>query len=197
MAPDIVPIRSGSAGPTSRSSTSTCPDSTASPRRRNCTMQLPSCRTLIVTNLARAGTLRRALAAHVSGYMLKDAPPEQLTDAIRNVAAGPQGHRPAAGAWPCGTAGRIRCRHASTRFSGSPPEGAGPDGDRDGAAPVGRNGAQLPDDDRDQAERAQPGRRDQDRVRRGLAAVVRAAQLRTLCAQGLASPTAAPASCCA
>jgi two-component system response regulator DesR len=50
--------------------------------------ELPSCRTLIVTNLARAGTLRRALAAHVSGYILKDAPPEQLTSAIRRVAAG-------------------------------------------------------------------------------------------------------------
>jgi two-component system response regulator DesR len=50
--------------------------------------KLPSCRTLILTNLGRAGTLRRALAAHVSGYMLKDAPPEQLATAIRNVAAG-------------------------------------------------------------------------------------------------------------
>jgi two-component system response regulator DesR len=50
--------------------------------------KLPSCRTLILTNLGRAGTLRRALAAHVSGYMLKDAPPEQLAQAIRNVAAG-------------------------------------------------------------------------------------------------------------
>jgi two-component system, NarL family, response regulator DesR len=50
--------------------------------------ELPSCRTLIVTSLARAGTLRRALAAHVSGYLLKDAPPEQLTAAIRRVAAG-------------------------------------------------------------------------------------------------------------
>jgi two-component system response regulator DesR len=50
--------------------------------------ELPACRTLIVTNLARAGTLRRALAAHVSGYILKDAPPEHLTAAIRRVAAG-------------------------------------------------------------------------------------------------------------
>ncbi len=50
--------------------------------------RLPSCRTLILTNLGRAGTLRRALAAHVSGYMLKDAPPEQLATAIRNIAAG-------------------------------------------------------------------------------------------------------------
>jgi two-component system, NarL family, response regulator DesR len=50
--------------------------------------KLPSCRTLILTNLGRAGTLRRAHAAHVSGYMLKEAPPEQLAMAIRNIAAG-------------------------------------------------------------------------------------------------------------
>jgi two-component system response regulator DesR len=50
--------------------------------------KLPSCRTLILTNLSRAGTLRRAHAAHVSGYMLKDAPPEQLATAIRSIAAG-------------------------------------------------------------------------------------------------------------
>jgi len=50
--------------------------------------EMPACRILIVTNLARAGTLRRALAAHVAGYILKDAPPEQLTAAIRRVAAG-------------------------------------------------------------------------------------------------------------
>ena len=50
--------------------------------------ELPACRTLILTNLSRAGTLRRALAAHVSGYMLKDAPPEQLARAIRNIATG-------------------------------------------------------------------------------------------------------------
>ena len=50
--------------------------------------KMPSCRTLILTNLGRSGTLRRALAAHVCGYMLKDAPPEQLATAIREVAAG-------------------------------------------------------------------------------------------------------------
>jgi two-component system, NarL family, response regulator DesR len=49
---------------------------------------MPQCRVLILTNLGRAGTLRRALAAHVAGYMLKDAPPEQLATAIRNIAAG-------------------------------------------------------------------------------------------------------------
>jgi two-component system, NarL family, response regulator DesR len=50
--------------------------------------ELPSCPTLILTNLGRAGNLRRALAAHVSGFLLKDAPPEHLAWAIRNVVAG-------------------------------------------------------------------------------------------------------------
>ena len=50
--------------------------------------KMPSCPTLILTNLGRAGTLRRALAAHVRGYMLKDAPPERLAAAVREVAAG-------------------------------------------------------------------------------------------------------------
>ncbi|MBO0806680.1 MAG: response regulator transcription factor [Actinobacteria bacterium] len=49
---------------------------------------LPTCPTLILTNLGRSGTLRRALDAHVCGYMLKDAPPEQLARAIRDVADG-------------------------------------------------------------------------------------------------------------
>jgi two-component system response regulator DesR len=51
-------------------------------------VELPSCPTLIVTNLGRAGNLRRALAAHVSGFLLKDAPPEHLAWAIRSVVAG-------------------------------------------------------------------------------------------------------------
>jgi two-component system response regulator DesR len=50
--------------------------------------ELPRCRTLILTNLGKAGTVRRALAAGVYGYMLKNAPPEALAVAIRNVAAG-------------------------------------------------------------------------------------------------------------
>jgi two-component system response regulator DesR len=50
--------------------------------------EVPGCKTLILTNLGRAGMLRRALDAHVSGYILKDAPPEQLAKAIRSIAAG-------------------------------------------------------------------------------------------------------------
>jgi two-component system response regulator DesR len=50
--------------------------------------QLPEVRTLILTGLSRPGNLRRALSAKVGGFLLKDAPPAQLADAIRNVAAG-------------------------------------------------------------------------------------------------------------
>ncbi|HEV2779426.1 MAG TPA: response regulator transcription factor [Actinophytocola sp.] len=50
--------------------------------------RVPQTRTLILTGLGRPGTLRRALAAKVSGFLLKDAPPAELADAIRRVAAG-------------------------------------------------------------------------------------------------------------
>ena len=49
---------------------------------------MPTCKTLILTRLGRGGNLRRARDAHVSGYLLKDAPPDQLAAAIRSVAAG-------------------------------------------------------------------------------------------------------------
>lgn len=50
--------------------------------------RLPSCRTLILTSLGRPGTLRRALSAQVSGFLLKDSPPSQLALAVRSVATG-------------------------------------------------------------------------------------------------------------
>ena len=43
---------------------------------------------VIVTTFARSGFLRRALDAGVSGYLLKDAPAEQLADALRQVHRG-------------------------------------------------------------------------------------------------------------
>ena len=48
---------------------------------------LPS-KLVIVTTFARAGYLRRALDAGVSGYLLKDAPADQLADAVRRVHLG-------------------------------------------------------------------------------------------------------------
>lgn len=50
--------------------------------------RLPDCRTLILTSLGRPGTLRRALAAQVAGFLLKDAPPHELAAAVRSVVAG-------------------------------------------------------------------------------------------------------------
>ncbi|MEV0092384.1 response regulator transcription factor [Streptomyces sp. NPDC050738] len=51
-------------------------------------VQLPECRTLILTSLGRPGTLRRAMAARVSGFLFKDSPPDRLAHAVRTVAAG-------------------------------------------------------------------------------------------------------------
>ncbi|MGE5136846.1 MAG: response regulator transcription factor [Gemmatimonadota bacterium] len=50
--------------------------------------RLPDCRTLILTGLSQPGNLLRALRAHVRGFIVKDAPAEQLADGIRRVAAG-------------------------------------------------------------------------------------------------------------
>ena len=46
------------------------------------------CKVVIVTTFARPGFLRRALDSGVSGYLLKDAPAEQLAEALRKVHRG-------------------------------------------------------------------------------------------------------------
>jgi two-component system response regulator DesR len=43
---------------------------------------------VIVTTFGRPGYLRRAMEAGARGFVVKDAPPEQLADAVRRVAAG-------------------------------------------------------------------------------------------------------------
>lgn len=48
----------------------------------------PATRVLIVTTFARPGYLRAALDAGASGFVVKDAPAEQLADAVRRVHAG-------------------------------------------------------------------------------------------------------------
>lgn len=50
--------------------------------------QAPKTRIIILTTFARAGYLRRALDAGVTGYLLKDAPAAHLAGAIRRVHAG-------------------------------------------------------------------------------------------------------------
>jgi len=48
----------------------------------------PSTRVLIVTTFARPGYLRSALDAGAAGFMAKDAPAEELADAVRRVHSG-------------------------------------------------------------------------------------------------------------
>ncbi|MFC0007311.1 response regulator transcription factor [Micromonospora siamensis] len=66
--------------------------------------ELPCCRSLILTSLGRSGMVSRALSARVSGFMLKDSPPEELATAIRSVAIGRKVIDPqlAQSAWDCG-----------------------------------------------------------------------------------------------
>jgi two-component system response regulator DesR len=50
--------------------------------------KVPACRVVILTTFGRAGYLRRAMEAGAVGFVVKDAPPEVLADAVRRVAAG-------------------------------------------------------------------------------------------------------------
>jgi two-component system response regulator DesR len=50
--------------------------------------EVPSCRSLILTTFGRPGYLRRAMESGAYGFVVKDAPPEHLADAIRRIVAG-------------------------------------------------------------------------------------------------------------
>ena len=52
------------------------------------TAKHPGTRVIIVTTFGRPGYLRRAMAAGAVGFMVKDAPAEQLVEAIRRVHRG-------------------------------------------------------------------------------------------------------------
>ena len=49
---------------------------------------MPACRIVVCTTFGRPGYLSRAMAAGAVGFVVKDAPPEQLVDAVRRVHAG-------------------------------------------------------------------------------------------------------------
>ena len=49
---------------------------------------LPSCRIVILTTFGRSGYLRRAMESGAVGFLLKDAPADQLAVAIRRVMGG-------------------------------------------------------------------------------------------------------------
>jgi len=48
----------------------------------------PQCRVIVCTTFGRPGYLARAMTAGAAGFVVKDAPPEQLVDAVRRVQAG-------------------------------------------------------------------------------------------------------------
>src|SRR3981081_3352198 len=50
--------------------------------------ELPSCHTLILTTFGRPGFLRRAMEKGAAGFMLKDAPAQELALAIRRTMDG-------------------------------------------------------------------------------------------------------------
>jgi two-component system, NarL family, response regulator DesR len=52
------------------------------------TQEVPACRVIIVTTFGRPGYLRRAMESGALGFVVKDAPAEQLADAIRRVSRG-------------------------------------------------------------------------------------------------------------
>jgi two-component system, NarL family, response regulator DesR len=49
---------------------------------------MPGCRILILTTFGRPGYLRRAMESGASGFLLKDAPAQELASAIRRAVAG-------------------------------------------------------------------------------------------------------------
>jgi two-component system response regulator DesR len=50
--------------------------------------EAPWCRVIILTTFGRPGYLRRAMESGALGFVVKDAPAEQLAEAVRRVAAG-------------------------------------------------------------------------------------------------------------
>ena len=50
--------------------------------------EVPSCRVIMLTAFGRTGYLRRAMESGALGFVVKDAPAEQLADAVRRVAGG-------------------------------------------------------------------------------------------------------------
>lgn len=50
--------------------------------------EMPGCRVVILTTFGRPGYLRRAMESGAVGFVVKDAPAEQLADAVRRVAKG-------------------------------------------------------------------------------------------------------------
>jgi two-component system, NarL family, response regulator DesR len=127
--------------------------------------ELPECKVLILTTFGRPGYLRRAMEQGAAGFLLKDAPSEELARAIRRARAGERVVDPGLAAaalseGPSPLTPRERDVLAAAR-----------DGVRHrvGPAPVAGDGAQLPLGGDRQDRRAQPRRGDKSRRREGMA----------------------------
>jgi CheY-like chemotaxis protein len=114
--------------------------------------RLPACRVVILTVLGRPGQLRAALDAHVAGFMVKDAPSDQLIDVLGEGRGGGAGHRPEAGPGGAGDEAKPAVG-AGDRCSAAVRGGCGPARDRGGAVPVLRDRAELHGIRGDQARR--------------------------------------------
>lgn len=86
---------------------------------------VPGCRVLILTGLSRPGILRRALDSGIDGFLVKDAPADQLAEAVRKVAVREPTFDPglALAAWASG-ANPLTLREAEVLLLTG--EGAGP-----------------------------------------------------------------------
>ncbi|MFC8521095.1 response regulator [Streptomyces sp. NPDC057257] len=74
--------------------------------------RVPTCRTLMLTALDRAGHVQRALDAGASGYLLKTLSPQELANAVRAVSAGGRVIEPAELAELAGAATPLTLREA-------------------------------------------------------------------------------------
>ncbi len=125
--------------------------------------RLPQTRTLILTGLGNPTHLSRALQAQVGGFMRKDAPSEELADAIRRVAKGQRFLDPAlvAIALEVGS-NSLTTRETEVLLAAA--EGASTE-EIGGTLFLSRDRPQLPVQRDHQAERAQPHRRHQESTR--------------------------------
>ena len=160
--------RARSTGRTSRCSTSRCPAWTGWPPRPRCAHEVPACRVIILTSFGRPGYLRRAMESGALGFVVKDAPAEQLADAVRRVVRGERVVDPAlAAATLAGGAspltGRERDVLVAARDGATVADIAGE------AVPLRGDGAQLPVGGDRQDRRAQSGRGGAGRRRARLA----------------------------
>jgi two-component system response regulator DesR len=64
------------------------PGSSGLDASRALAIELPSCKVLILTTFGRPGYLRRAMEEGAAGFLLKDAPANQLANAIRRAVTG-------------------------------------------------------------------------------------------------------------